>query len=137
MNYSEEQIKKALRQFIDDPETAKRFAAAMREGLEDKEPDEAELETINEQLIDIMQRNGFEDISTGGGCEAWSKNVLPDGSIYLLVTVGADSLTYQELAEVHQSQITICAYAKDSEWLEASQQYLTWEEFKAAMKEGK
>ena len=137
MNYSEEQIKKALRQFIEDPDTAKRFAAAMREGLEDQDPNDAELELINEQLIAMMERNGYTDISTGGGCEAWSKDLLPDGSIYMLVTVGMDGLTYQELADVHQQQITACAYMNGGEWLDASQQHFTWEEFKAAMKEGK
>ena len=58
MNYSEEQIKKALRQFVDDPETAKRFAAAMREGLEldneELDPDRAELELINEHPLQLL-----------------------------------------------------------------------------------
>jgi len=139
MNYSEEQIKKALRQFVDDPETAKRFAAAMREGLEtdneELDPDRAELELINEQLIALMGKHGFTDISTGGGCEAWSKDLLPDGSMYLLITVGADHLVYWELAEPHQNEIHIRAYMKDGQWLEETQQCLTWEEFKAVMKE--
>ena len=127
----------ALKQFIECWEDTKAAEADEIEQYSDElDPDEAELELINEQLIAMMERNGYTDISTGGGCEAWSKDLLPDGSFYILVTVGMDGLTYQELAQVHQSAITLCVYA-DGEWIEASQQYLTWDEFKKVMKEGK
>lgn len=33
-NYSEQQIKKALKPFFNNPEAARKFAACMREGLE-------------------------------------------------------------------------------------------------------
>jgi len=134
MNYSDEQIKKALRQFIDDPDTAKKFAAAMREGLRDVDADEAELEVINEQLTEMMQRHGFEDQSTGGGCWGWFKNLLPDGSMYLQITVGDSQLTYDTLADVHQQQVCACVYIKD-EWQDQTLQYFTFEELKAAFKE--
>lgn len=136
MNYTDEQIKKALRQFIDDPDTSKKFAAAMREGLRDIDADEAELEVINEQLTEMMQRHGFEDQSTGGGCWGWFKNLLPDGSMYLQITVGDSQLTYDTLADVHQQQVCACVYI-NGEWQDQTLQYFTFEELKAAFKEGK
>lgn len=138
MNYTDEQIKKALRQFIDDPDTAKKFAAAMREGLRDVDADEdAEanaLYEINKQLKQMMLKNGFEDQSTGGGCWGWFKNLLPDGSMYLQITVGDSQLIYDTLADAHQQQVCACVYI-NGEWQDQTLRYYTFEELKAVMKE--
>lgn len=129
-----EELLSALKQFIECWEDTKASEEMENEDHPFETEDDAELALINEQLIAMMERNGFTDISTGGGCEAWSKDLLPDGSLYMLVTVGMDGLTYQELADAHQQQITACVYMKNGEWLDASQQHFTWEEFKAVMK---
>jgi hypothetical protein len=145
MNYSEQQIKKALRVFIEDPDTARKFADAMRKGLElaemenephpfEQDPDEIELDLINEQLAEMMQRHGFEDQSTGGGCWGWFKNLLPDGSMYLQITVGDSQLTYDTLADVHQKQVCACVYI-NGEWQDQTLQYFTFEELKKVLKE--
>jgi hypothetical protein len=102
----------------------------------DIDEDDAELALINEQLSEMMQRHGFEDQSTGGGCWGWFKNLLPDGSMYLQVTVGDSQLTYDALSDVFQQQICACVYI-DNEWQEHTVRYYTFEEFKTALKESK
>lgn len=97
--------------------------------------DEAKLENINDQLAEVMEINGFESQSTGGGCWGWFKNLLPDGSMYLQITVGDSQLGYDNLAEVHQEQICACVYI-DQEWQDQTLRYYTFADFLAAFKEG-
>ena len=103
--------------------------------LKESDPDDQELDLINEQLTEMMQRHGFEDQSTGGGCWGWFKNLLPDGSMYLQITVGDSQLTYDNLADAHQKQVCACVYI-NGEWQDQTLQYLTFEELKKVLKEG-
>jgi hypothetical protein len=151
MNYSDEQIKKALQQFIDDPDTARKFADAMRKGLEvdamenepqpfnDYENDKA-LEEINEELEELMELQGFTHWQTGGGCTAWGKYIFggnDNESPYVMVTVTDDATAYfYDLAEAHQEK-AICVYFYNTGGdANSGGEYYSWNEFKENFKGG-
>jgi|GEM_PF-3624912 hypothetical protein len=149
-NYSEEQIKKALHQFIDDPETAKRFAAAMREGLEIAEmeseshpfedEDESALKELNAELQELMELQGFTLWQTGGGCTAWGKYLLggnDDKSPYMMIALD-DCSEFTTLAEAHRKDaLMVCCYTPEGEELIGHKPICySWDEFKNNFKGG-
>lgn len=89
MNYSEQQIKKALQQFINDPDTARKFAEAMRKGLEvaemESEPHPFEAQLVMEQKPDFDNMELFnliKSISPLLEDSSWSNDEVPTLTVY-------------------------------------------------------
>jgi len=89
MNYSEQQIKKALQQFINDPDTSRKFAEAMRKGLEvaemESEPHPFEAQLVMEQKPDFDNLELFNRIKALSPLledSTWSNDEVPTLTVY-------------------------------------------------------